>query len=778
MKYLFLFFLLTICLPVRVNSQHKVKPVVRTAVYFDISPALRSMNLAPVARADQSWKEGVVRNFFRVPGHQGAMGNGIDTTVQSRSGLTSGDTIIQNFEGQPNLSNVAPPDPCGDVGPGFYFQMVNFSCAIYNKAGVKILGPFSSASLWNGMPHNANNGDGIVLYDEHAGRWFVSQLSLPNFPNGPYYQMIAVSQTSDPTGSWFRWEFAFSVLPDYPKFGIWNNGYYMSCNRINSAMVYVGTGLAAFDRTAMLSGDPDARMILFELNSGDEAYSVVPADCDGDFPFPGTPEYFLYVKRNFLGIREFHANWNVPANSTLGNAVHISVSPFVNLTEGIPQRGTPIMLMPLADPLMFRLQFRKFGDHESMVANHTVDAGKGTGIRWYELRRTSDNWNLFQQSTWAPDSNYRWMGSIAMDSSGNIALGYSVSGKGLFPAVRYTGRMAHDPAGRMTIAEREIIPGSGAQTGEWGGLGRWGDYSALSVDPASAATFWYTQEYFDSTSWNGWKTRIASFSFAGIFTMHATTTTPMVCQGGSCKLGVEVSGGTGNYSYLWSSVPAGFSSVQREPVVTPAVPTRYIAMVSDGVSLRSDTLLIGILDPPQVFSGNDSSYCDYIDQVNLEARASGVVSVKWTTTGDGIFSDENSLNTSYFPGDSDKSSGIVRLKLKGLPQPPCSPVSSEKQITFKPCPGIDETDSIISLVEVFPNPVHGKFVVRIHSSGASPAWIRVFDPTGKLIISTLNTSKAQVKEVKADLSGYAEGIFMLKVKTGSRVVQKKIILQR
>jgi len=298
------------------------------------------------------------------------------------AGQRTGDTILQNFEGISNLSGLVPPDPCGDAGPDHYFQMVNLSCAIYNKSGNMVLGPFSSGSIWNGMPHNSNNGDGIILYDENANRWFISQFSLANFPAGPFYQMIAVSQSADPAGSWFRWEYAFTELPDYPKFGIWGDGYYMSCNRIRSGMLYEGTGVAAFDRAAMLSGDPAARMIQFQLHSSNDTFSLLPADCDGDFPFPGTPGYFLFIDRNYLGIIEFHADWNNPANSTFGNFLNIPVSPFMNFTNGIPQRGTGITPTSLADPLMFPLQFRKFAYHQSMVVNHTVDVGATTGIRW------------------------------------------------------------------------------------------------------------------------------------------------------------------------------------------------------------------------------------------------------------------------------------------------------------------------------------------------------------------------------------------------------------
>lgn len=778
MKYLLLFFLLLFMLPGQAISQNSGKPVVLVAGYFDISPPLSSMCPENVKKTDQSWKDCAVKNHLRVKISSGYEDYTTDSTTQKSLGLKRGDTILQNFEGMSNLNWVVPPDPCGDAGQDHYFQMINLSCAIYNKSGVRILGPFSSSSIWNGMPHNSNNGDGIILYDENADRWLISQFSLPNFPNAPYYQMIAVSQTPDPTGSWFRWEYSFSELPDYPKFGIWGDSYYMSYNRVRSGMAYEGTGAAAFDRAAMISGDPAARMIRFQLNSGDDAFAMLPADCDGEFPFPGTPGYFLFIQTNYLGVIEFHADWNNPSNSTFGNFLNIPVSPFLNFTNGIPQRGTGITVTPINDRLMFRLQFRKFGDHQSMVVNHTVDVDNRTGIRWYELRRTTDNWYIYQQSTYSPDSNFRWMGSIAMDESGNIALGYSVSGPNLFPSIRYAGRMANDPSGLLTITEREIIPGAGSQTGEWGGRGRWGDYSAMSVDPVNPKTFWYTQEYFDTTSWMGWKTRIASFSFANILTMDATATPPVTCRGNSCRLNMETSGGSGSLSYDWSSDPPGFSSNEKDPVVIPVNTTRYIARVMDELSVCTDTITVETLDPPYVFSGNDTCYCTHLDSIPLQGRASDIISIKWTTSGDGIFRDETNLNTIYFPGINDKILDSVNLKLNGIPQPPCQQVSSVKQIIFKPCPGISEFSSGELPVEVFPNPTNGWIYIKISGFFISPVLIQIINPVGEVVLNEVFDHPNASQLLKVNLIQLATGIYFLKVKTGQNVICKKIILHK
>ena len=778
MRYLRLFFLLVYIVPALAVAQETPKPIVSVAAYFDISPPLRTMCIGGVKKADQSWKDGIVKNYFRPGTHYGNSRATWSSTEQKAEGVKTGDSILQNFDGISNLSWIVPPDPSGDAGPDHYFQMVNFACAIYNKTGGLVLGPFGSGTIWNGMPNSQSNGDGVVLYDENAHRWLISQLSMPNYPSNPFYEMIAVSQTPDPTGSWYRWIFTFNDLTDYPKFGIWHDGYYMSYNRIRTGgMVYDGTGAAVFDRAAMVAGDPQARMILFLENSANDAYSTIPADCDGDFPDPSTPEYFFFVKRNYLGVREFHTNWSNPSNSTFGSYSRISVNPYLDNTESIPQKGTGSSLNPINDRLMFRLNFRKFADHQSAVINHTVDVGTSTGIRWYELRRTTENWYLHQQSTYAPDSNFRWMGSTAIDQQGNIALGYSVSGSGLYPSVRYTGRMANDPVNQMTIAEREIIPGGGAQTGVWGSGGRWGDYSAMSVDPSLSQTFWYTQEYYDSTSYSTWNTRIASFSFAHVLAMHATASTGLICSGGSSILDMSVSGGTGNYTYEWWSDPSGTMAGGKQIVVSPVITTRYFARVSDGQSVCTDTLTITPMPLPSVFPGNDTSYCHYIDTILLQGSASNIISIKWTTTGDGLFSDETSLAPMYFPGLYDKSLTMADLKLTGLPMPPCSPVSSVKHITFEPCPGFDELADSPSPVEIFPNPSSGHFTIMLKGLALQPVSVGIFNGIGQPVQCRITDSPGSSSILQVTMPEESIGVFLVKVQTKETTLCRKIIVQ-
>ncbi len=664
MKKAFLLLALLLAAAVSLFAQEQSPvPIVAKPVYFDVSPPLRDMvNTAPTV-ADRSWKDGVVKNFFNVK-QRTSPTTGIpsynDPGLQDYMGDSPMDTTIQNFDGVGNVNGYVPPDTHGDVGPNHYFQVVNDSYAVYNKSGVKLIGPFNTSTVWNGMPNNVTAGDAVVLYDEQADRWFFSQFSLPNYPAGPFYMMIAVTQTSDPTGSWYRWQYSFSDMPDYPKFGVWPDGYYMSINRFAaSTMNYAGTGAAAFDRAAMIAGNATATMVYFTLPSSNDEYSQLPSDCDGPFPATGTPNYFTFIydaSPYHLGIREFHVNWTTPANSTFAPATTLSVNSFTNnLNTGIPQKGTTKKLDAIPDRLMYRLQYRKFNAYQSMVTCHTVNIGSGVaGIRWYELRNTGSGWSVYQQATYGPsDGNSRWMGSIAMDTSGNIALGYSVSGSNLYPAIRYTGRMKNDALNSMTITEKGIMNGGGSQTGG-GTPGRWGDYSSMSVDPSATATFWYTTEYYSTSSSTNWKTRIGSFSFANTLNVDATANPAALYAGSSTQLNVLASGGNGTYSYSWTSIPPGFTSTLQNPVAWPVNTTKYIATVTSGTTTKSDTAKVIVYIVPTATATPGTIDVGGSSQLNVTATGgTGIYTYSWNSIPAGFTSTLQSpvanpvVNTQY-----------------------------------------------------------------------------------------------------------------------------------
>ena len=297
----------------------------------------------------------------------------------------------------------------------------------------------------------------------------------------------------------------------------------------------------------------------------------------------------------YLGVYEFHADFTNTANSTFGNYLQLTVTTFNSTLSGIPQQGTTRKADAITDRLMYRLQFRKFSDHWAMVTNHTVNAGSNVGgIRWYELRKTSGAWSVYQQSTYSPDTRSRWMGSVALDTAGNIAMGYSISSSTMYPAIRYTARMKNDPLNTMTMTEKGIFNGTGSNTvNDGNGTCRWGDYSAISVDPSASSTFWYTQEYI-VTNGSNWHTRIASFSLGSNFSILVSANPPNINSGGSSQLNVTATGGTGTYTYSWTSVPAGYTSTLQKPTVNPTVTTKYVAHVTSGTLTKTDTATVYI----------------------------------------------------------------------------------------------------------------------------------------------------------------------------------------
>jgi hypothetical protein len=508
-------------------------PVVIKAEKFDTSPALAS--IPPISPVPQL-EDAETNELNILPGRDtDAFLNNQPTDfkdpVLQEGELSSNISApLQNFDGVNNVNGVLPPDTNGDVGPNHYVQWVNLSFAIYSKTGSLLYGPAAGNTLWSGFGgpcQTTNNGDPIVQYDHLADRWMMSQFAFPNYPSGPFYQCIAVSQTANPTGAWYRYQFQISAskLNDYPHFGVWSDGYYMSINQFvgNS---WGGAGAVVFDRKNMLLGQ-SAQAVYFDLYGVDPNLGgMLPADLDGPAPADGTPNYFVEADDNGAGfpqdqlqIWQFHVDWTTPGNSTFTQTGILPTAAFdSNMCGGgrncIPQQGTSVKLDAIADRMMYRLQYRNFGTYQTMVANHTVDVNSSdrAGIRWYELRNSGSGWSIYQQGSFSPDASHRWMGSAAMDGNGNIGLGYSASSSTSYAAIRYTGRLAGDPLGTLPQGEGTIITGTGAQTHS---ASRWGDYSMLAVDPVDNCTFWFTSEYIQTTGSATWRTRIGSFQLPG-----------------------------------------------------------------------------------------------------------------------------------------------------------------------------------------------------------------------------------------------------------------------
>ena len=503
-------------------------PVVRDAVAYDSMPALHSIRPVPPPIDG-------VRELPRkaLPGRIGsaAPGGVTETLVQDNAPVGVAGAVGVGFDGVSNVNGVLPPDPTGAIGPNHYVQAVNLSFAIYDRAGTKLYGPANTNTIWNGFGgpcQSTNNGDPVVLYDRAADRFLISQFALPNYPSGPFYECIAVSQGPNPlTSGWYRYAFLVSntKMNDYPKLAVWPDGYYMSMNQFNqTTLSWGGAGAVVFERSAMLTGGL-ARSIYFDLYSVNANLGgMLPSDWDGGTANPppsNTPNIFAEIDDNAWGysddqiwLWQFQTNWGTPASSTFTSLGTLPTAAFDTNMCGyaracIPQPGTSAKLDALSDRLMFRMPYRNFGTHQSMVLNHTVDTNGAdlAGIRWYELRNTGSGWSIHQSATYAPaDGQHRWLGSIALNDIGDIALAYSVSGSAVSPSLRFTSRAAADPLGTMSQPETSIVAGSGYQTHS---AARWGDYAHMSQDPSEPATLWFTGEYTNSASSASWKTRIA-----------------------------------------------------------------------------------------------------------------------------------------------------------------------------------------------------------------------------------------------------------------------------
>ncbi|MFN2453234.1 MAG: hypothetical protein ABR577_03340 [Pyrinomonadaceae bacterium] len=450
-------------------------------------------------------------------------GNGPTSAVASPKASTTGVPVDPSYA-------VAPPDTTGDVGPNHYVQWVNLRYAIYTLSRDATTRAITGFNLVSGFPKNGNviwqgfsdascanynDGDPIVQYDQFADRWILTQFAVSATP---YKQCVAVSTGPDPTGTYNRYSYSFGTdFNDFPKMGVWSDGYYITYNMFRRARTFIGNNVCVFERDKMLIGAA-ARQIC-TLTSG--GHSLEPADIEGTtLPAAGTANPLLSISSTALNFWTYKVNWTAGTATLTGPTAVPGVAAFSRACGGgtcIPQPGTSQQLDSLGDRLNYRLSYRNFGDHEMLLINHAVAANGGTGIRWYELRNATGSTisgatpTVFQQGTFAPDSNYRWMGSAAMDKTGGIGIGYNISnGSTIKPSIRYAYRAPGDLLGILG-GETGILSGLGSQQAT---LARWGDYSMLSVDPVDGCTMVFTTEYLPADGKFNWTTHISTFKLS------------------------------------------------------------------------------------------------------------------------------------------------------------------------------------------------------------------------------------------------------------------------
>ncbi|MFZ4399762.1 MAG: T9SS type A sorting domain-containing protein [Bacteroidales bacterium] len=433
-----------------------------------------------------------------------------DPIAQKSMGNRQSQTLLTSWEGLAGLSY--PPDPSGAAGPNHYVQAVNSSYQIFTKTGGTVTGggPFTLGSLL----FSSNDGDPIVLYDKYADRWVITE-----FKTSGRKVLFAVSKTSDPTGQYYTYQYVSPQFPDYQKFSIWSDGYYMTSNQ-TTQKVFV------FERDSMLAGAASSRALNKTFTPVKSAgfFCPLPADADGQLPPAGTPcPIFSYEDDGWgtgyidrINIYKMSVVWGTTPTATIAIDAQLPTQPFdasYNQNwDDIAQPGTTAKLDGIGGVFTYRAQFRRWTGYNTVVLNCGVIVNASTGqrsIRWYELRQntTTNQWSIYQQSTFAPDNLNRWVGSIAMDDNGSIGLAYSVSGStDVYPGIRYTGRLASDTLNQMSFAEQTVVAGNSAQTSN----NRYGDYSHTSLDPVDGTIFWHTGEYI----LNGEPaTKIFSFKF-------------------------------------------------------------------------------------------------------------------------------------------------------------------------------------------------------------------------------------------------------------------------
>ena len=448
-----------------------------------------------------------------------------------------------SFDGVANLDNgltfnylIIPPDMNGDVGPQQYVQIVNSLIRVFDKTGNPLSAPFKLSNVFTPLGtvcSTRNDGLPIALYDAFADRWLISQ-TCTAFP--PFRQMVAISKTGDPLGGYYLYEFVMPGvrLNDFPKFGVWPDGYYMSSEEYLGSD-FVGAGAFAFDRNKMLAGDPTASYIYFRfpIAAPYRHSTLLPSDLDGmNAPPAGAPNIFATYTATEYGdaqdairLFDFHADFASPEQSTfierpespLAVAAFDPTSPDGRADITQPPPGE--FLDSSSDRLNYRLAYRNFGNYQSLALNQTVrtsapSAPYRAGVRVYELHKTSGPFSVHEQATIGDDVSSRWVASTAQDRNGNLAVQYNSVTDEKVPSILYTGKLASDPAGTFRT-ENALVNGTGVQKGfGW----RWGEFSGLSVDPLNDCDFWATNAYYTLESQTfsdfGWLTRIGRFRFS------------------------------------------------------------------------------------------------------------------------------------------------------------------------------------------------------------------------------------------------------------------------
>lgn len=570
-------------------------------------------------------------------------------------------SVTSGFFGTDNNTNgqllgflVAPPDTDGAVGPNHFVQMINLLTTIFDKSGNVVSGPFPSNAFWSGMGGNCepnNQGDPIVLYDETADRWLVSQFAFPDSFDS-FSQCVAISQTGDPAGGYNRYEFSFDNIGfnDYPKHGIVSDSITLMANIFRQRgpfFNFAGTFLGVMDKAAMYAGN-SASLVGFNIGTGE--FGFVAGDLDGS---GSSPALFATAmsSTNAFDIWQIDIDW-ATGNGSASQIASIPISSYdadfcsASREACIPQPDSGPALEAISDRLMHRLQIRDFGGYKTMVTAHTVDVGSGrAGVRWYEMRDHGSGWFLHQEGTFGPDDGEnRWMASAAMNGAGDIGIGYMVSSTNTFVSTAVAGQTAAaSGTGVLDVGESFCAVGSGVQED----VARAGDYSATSIDPLDDS-FWHTNEVFTTTGPFQWNTFVCNFTVGdgnappnASFTYNCTNLACSFDGSGSS----DDDGTITDYNWDFGDGNVGSGVSESNSYAEEGSYDVTLVITDDGGASDSQTQTVtvddGINDPPTAsftFSCTDLT-CDFDGSGSSDGDGS-ITSYDWNfgddNTGSGV----------------------------------------------------------------------------------------------------------------------------------------------
>jgi hypothetical protein len=650
--------------------------------------------------------------------------------IQNFAGVSFSDAVTT---GGGQVGGGWPPDINGDVGSGHYIVSVNTAYAIYNKTGT-LLASFKENSLWSaagtGTACDAHHqGDPVVIYDQVADRWILTDFAFTSTTVGPFYQCFAISKTSDPVaGGWWLYAVRMdpggagqpptNTLADYPKFGNWNDGcLYLSANGFQS-LSFAGTIFGSLNKSDMESGAALRGAIGFVSNSSDP-FTMIPSNISGatgagSLPPAGTPNYYVSESQAAFSfeVRKFTPGANCAGGGTLSASTDVPQTSYSGSPSAVPQPNTATTLDGLGDRLMQKTQYRRVGAAESLWVVHNVqDSGATVRPQWAQINVTGGtiNTTAVQQQIYAPDITLnRWMGSIAADHVGNAALGYSTSNgtSPNFPSIAYSGRLVGDTLNMLPQTEVQLVAGAGSQTNNCGGAPchRWGDYTAMSVDPVDDCTFWYINEYYDtqtSGTAGNWHTRIGSFKFPTCTNGGCSTVTGTVggggtiCTGGSSTVTVDVTGGTSPYTVQLTNGGGTQTGIAGQThfvfTVSPTVTTNYqLDVVSSHDNgncsmTNSGSATVTVNQPPTPATvGSNQTICALGTTTGLGGNTPATGTGTWTVVGGGAgtFSNIHTPNATF---THTSGAGPVVLRWT-ISNPPCTDSTAQVTITVNQAP--------------------------------------------------------------------------------------------